>query len=533
MKKHEVTMAEKRRDVIAYMVLVYMVFCLMYHLYTTPILPNTVNSSKITNEESSISSAQRKPLSAINNEESNSSQPWIKNENCTHPDIEQFPRPLMDFATRRKGGLIVHIFVSLYMFLGLAIICDEYFVPSLEKICKLLNIQSDVAGATFMAAGSSAPELATAVIAVFVAQDDIGIGTVVGSAVYNIAFVVGICGVFAGRAIYLNWWPMFRDCLFYLISILALLFALRDESVTWVESVLFLSLYTLYIVFMCFNQRIEKWVKSLQCLSCINVRVSEPISGVSYHPLPDIGMSTLESPSNKFNGSSSSELPNSDISVSAIEDEETSIFSPPSGKCKKTIWALSLPLLACCYFTVPDCRKSKWEKFFFLTFLSSCIWIGLLSYILVWMITVIGFTLSIKDTIMGLTFLAAGASIPDAISSLIVAREGLGDMAVSNAVGSNVFDILLCLGLPWFIQTVIVDPGSKITVRSRGLTYSTITLLLTVVFLLLATHMNRWKLDKRYGCILLAWYGIFMVVAVLYESSLFGNVSLPMCHSDF
>ncbi|GIY17088.1 hypothetical protein CEXT_57081 [Caerostris extrusa] len=504
-------MAEKRRDVIAYMVLVYMVFCLMYHLYTTPILPKTVNSSKITNEESSISSAQRKPLSSINNEESNSTQPWIKNENCTHPDIEQFPRPLMDFATRRKGGLIVHIFVSLYMFLGLAIICDEYFVPSLEKYVNvMLNIQSDVAGATFMAAGSSAPELATAVIAVFVAQDDIGIGTVVGSAVYNIAFVVGICGLFAGRAIYLNWWPMFRDCLFYLISILALLFALRDESVTWVESVLFLSLYTLYIVFMCFNQRIEKWVKSLRHRN-VNFRKS----------------------SNKFNGSSSSELPNLDISVSAIEDEETSIFSPPSGKCKKTIWALSLPLLACCYFTVPDCRKSKWEKFFFLTFLSSCIWIGFLSYILVWMITVIGFTLSIKDTIMGLTFLAAGASIPDAISSLIVAREGLGDMAVSNAVGSNVFDILLCLGLPWFIQTVIVDPGSKITVRSRGLTYSTITLLLTVVFLLFATHMNRWKLDKRYGCILLAWYGIFMVVAVLYESSLFGNVSLPMCHSDF
>lgn len=41
-------------------------------------------------------------------------------------------------------------------------------------------------------------------------------------------------------------------------------------------------------------------------------------------------------------------------------------------------------------------------------------------------------------------------------------------MAVSNAVGSNVFDILLCLGLPWFIQTVIVDPGSKIPVHSKG-----------------------------------------------------------------
>ncbi|KAF8773358.1 probable sodium/potassium/calcium exchanger CG1090 isoform X2 [Argiope bruennichi] len=527
-------MAERRRDSIAFISVFYMGLCLMYHLYTAPDTIDTNEDYPNTVEKTlPASSAQRKPLSALNYEESNTTGPWIKNVNCTAPDIEQFPRPVVDYATRRKGGLILHIFVSLYMLLGLAIICDEYFVPSLEKICKLLNIQSDVAGATFMAAGSSAPELATAVIAVFIAQDDIGIGTVVGSAVFNIAFVIGICGVFAGRAIHLNWWPLFRDCMFYLLSILALLFALRDESVTWVESVLFLFLYSLYIVFMCYNQKIEKWMKSLRCMSCLTPRVSEPINGVSYHALPDLGLTNLEGPENKLTTSV-----HTDSSLEASlppteEEEESSIFSPPGGKLRKFIWFLSLPILMSCYFTIPDCRRSKWEKFFLITFLSSCIWIGVFSYVLVWMITVIGFTLHIKDTIMGLTFLAAGASIPDAISSLIVVREGLGDMAVSNAVGSNVFDILLCLGLPWFLQTAVVSPGSHIIVRSRGLTYSTITLLLTVVFLLLATHLNRWRLDKKYGGILLAWYGIFMVVAVLYESSLFGNIGLPMCPSDF
>lgn len=45
---------------------------------------------------------------------------------------------------------------------------------------------------------------------------------------------------------------------------------------------------------------------------------------------------------------------------------------------------------------------------------------------------------------MGLTFLAAGTSIPDLITSVIVARKGLGDMAVSSSVGSNIFDI--CVG---------------------------------------------------------------------------------------
>lgn len=41
-------------------------------------------------------------------------------------------------------------------------------------------------------------------------------------------------------------------------------------------------------------------------------------------------------------------------------------------------------------------------------------------------------------------------------------------MAVSNAIGSNVFDILICLGLPWFLSTVIVHPGVPVRVISKG-----------------------------------------------------------------
>lgn len=84
-------------------------------------------------------------------------------------------------------------------------------------------------------------------------------------------------------------------------------------------------------------------------------------------------------------------------------------------------------------------------------------------------ILLLGSTLGIPDTVMGLTFVAAGVSVPDALSSLAVIKEGLGDMAVSNAVGSNVFDILVCLGLPWFIQTAMIQPGSHVNVTSRGM----------------------------------------------------------------
>lgn len=55
----------------------------------------------------------------------------------------------------------------------------------------------------------------------------------------------------------------------------------------------------------------------------------------------------------------------------------------------------------------------------------------------------VGETVGITEEIMGLTILAAGTSIPDLITSVIVARKGLGDMAVSSSVGSNIFDITI------------------------------------------------------------------------------------------
>ena len=42
----------------------------------------------------------------------------------------------MDNYYRKRGGLVIHIFVALYMFIGLAIVCDDYFVPALDRIAE-------------------------------------------------------------------------------------------------------------------------------------------------------------------------------------------------------------------------------------------------------------------------------------------------------------------------------------------------------------------------------------------------------------
>ena len=101
----------------------------------------------------------------------------------------------------------------IYMFLALAIVCDEFFVPALEEMVDAWGIEDDVAGATFMAAGGSAPELFTSLISVFMAPpsaSDTGFGTIVGSAVFNVLFVIGMCAIFSKDILTLTWWPLSR-----------------------------------------------------------------------------------------------------------------------------------------------------------------------------------------------------------------------------------------------------------------------------------------------------------------------------------
>ncbi len=56
---------------------------------------------------------------------------------------------------------------------------------------------------------------------------------VIGSAVFNIMFVISICALLTPQVLYLNWWPLVRDCFFYMVSILALLGTIEDESIEW------------------------------------------------------------------------------------------------------------------------------------------------------------------------------------------------------------------------------------------------------------------------------------------------------------
>jgi len=182
-----------------------------------------------------------------------------------HSQGGEYPADLFTLEERRQGAVVLHIFGMLYMFIALAIVCDEFFVPALTVITEKLTISDDVAGATFMAAGGSAPELFTSIIGVFISHSNVGIGTIVGSAVFNILFVIGMCAIFSKEILNLTWWPLFRDVSFYIVDLVMLIVFFLDNLISMWESAALLSGYAAYVIFMKCNSHIEGFVKG--CMS--------------------------------------------------------------------------------------------------------------------------------------------------------------------------------------------------------------------------------------------------------------------------
>lgn len=60
--------------------------------------------------------------------------------NCTQPAIEDFPPDFFTKEQRQMGAIVLHATGSLYLFLALAVVCDKYFVPAVEKICQGIYI---------------------------------------------------------------------------------------------------------------------------------------------------------------------------------------------------------------------------------------------------------------------------------------------------------------------------------------------------------------------------------------------------------
>ncbi|NXN24020.1 NCKX2 protein, partial [Nycticryphes semicollaris] len=546
----------------------------------------------------------------------------VEHDNATDDHTKgEYPKDIFSLEDRRRGAVILHVIGMIYMFIALAIVCDEFFVPSLTVITEKLSISDDVAGATFMAAGGSAPELFTSLIGVFISHSNVGIGTIVGSAVFNILFVIGMCALFSREILNLTWWPLFRDVSFYIVDLILLIIFFLDNLIMWWESLTLLTAYFCYVTFMKFNVQVEEWVKKFLNRNKVEKVTTADAEGKSPNA-GDKDDQTLTTKPRLQRGGSSASLHNSLMRNSIfqlmihtldplaeelgsygnlkyydtmteegkfkerasilhkiakkkcqVEDSERQNGAANHGECskksakvevavtppsdsgpvqngiahnveefcslqlflqneededqplslawpdtprKQLTYLLVLPIVFPLWASLPDVRKPRSRKFFPITFFGSISWIAFFSYLMVWWAHQVGETIGISEEIMGLTILAAGTSIPDLITSVIVARKGLGDMAVSSSVGSNIFDITVGLPLPWLLYAVI-NSFAPVMVSSNGLFCAIVLLFIMLLFVILSIAFCKWRMNKILGFLMFGLYFMFLIVSVLLE----------------
>jgi len=638
------------------------------------------------------------------------------NKNCTDVGQESICQGSSGSNACKKLGdegmglwILVIVLCLLYLFVGIAIVCDELFVPALEIVAEQLELSNDVAGATLMAAGGSAPELATAFVGTF-KRSDVGFGTIVGSAVFNVLFVIGVCVMatpVAFSPLKLTVWPLFRDCTYYTLTIATLAYFMYDGVILIWEAVAQLCMYIGYVYMMMNNDRVEAW-----CMSKFGAKESKvtPTEGTELTDLEAVPVAAADgenkdTPENAANftrpstfrvgilqllvsktsmtetagiafiskikgdvnvvfdkidsngngqldkeeiksclielGTPTEELTDENVQemmdamdpdklgyvtkpaftiwytgneqrlknqareifnkydtdksppgtvlrtdiihfmielghggisaahVKEIEEAASSIVSTSKDQhcltfedfrlwyelsmfweaekisaeqaveAQSTMWQgvmsgfqslsdsdvpfsakfnflLTLPL-ALCFCLIPDCRAPGRDSWATATLLGSIIMIAIFAIVMVELAEIFGASLGIPDVVMGLTILAAGTSVPDLLSSVIVAQQGQGDMAVSSSIGSNIFDIGVGLPVPWLtfgIVAMVNKCNCFVIVGSDGLFTSIVILLGMVSLIVVIIHLSNWEMNHALGYLFFFFYFAYVGVSL-------------------
>merc|ERR1711920_536842 len=198
------------------------------------------------------------------------------------------------------------------------------------------------------------------------------------------------------------------------------------------------------------------------------------------------------------------------------DDDPLDISYPKSSSWRSKLrCGLTIPVIFPLWVTLFDVRNDKYEKYYWVTFFGSIVWLGLFSGGMVWWATIVGWCWNIPSTVMGITFIAAGTSVPDLLTSVIVAKQGYADMAVSSSIGSNIFDILIGLPFPWLCWCLNTGRGVEVGDGDTSLEQSIIVLFVMLLAVFITVVLNKWVMTRMLGYTMFVLYFVFLVQYLL------------------
>lgn len=350
---------------------------------------------------------------------------------------------------------------------------DHFLIPAIYIVKERTRMSDDQAG-TLISFVSSAPELSVAIISLYIAVQtnnmdivSLAAGTVIGSALFSILFIVGASAWYSKKV--LSWHSVLRDMLYYVGAVAAVFVYLMDGYISFWEAISMLILYGIYILIVSQWQKIGSWLEKKASTNILEKELLEE------HKI----MQQLE--------------------IESLEEQKAIDIAP------WTIQNAIAKIIAYLFF-MPHANLAWWKIIF--NIILSIGGVILFSTLMVEYAVQLAHALAIPEAVIGLTILAAGTSIPDLLASVKTAKEGYGDTAIANAVGSNIFDILGNLGITYTIGTVLT--GAALYVKNPNVEASTILLFASSLALIILLFAQRFKLTKVASILLMFAYFVYV-----------------------
>ena len=373
----------------------------------------------------------------------------------------------LDQVDGHAWGVLLEVALLALAFVALAVVCDEFLVPALETLCQRWRVREDVAGASFLALGSAAPEILVNSISTIRAGSrsdpnavNLGVGAILGSSVIAFSLIPGCCALFSGElgaSLALKRRPLMRDLVHYATLLGFLTHAIGDGRVELWEAATMLGLYAVYLLVVfsspglrsAWNARVLRQPLAEQASFVQRAAAAQGDAPAGALRVDTDGASaSLLEPDEAGAGdlaASAGDLAASaeDLAASAgaghnaasVAGSELSLLEGGGaiGALAHGVSLVARPLRAAIGATCPNCEPGSPHEYLYpLGALVAFAWVSLLSFVVSAVVTRWGELSGVPNSLLGFAIVSIGAEIPDTIQSVTVARRGYGSMAVSN-----------------------------------------------------------------------------------------------------
>lgn len=388
----------------------------------------------------------------------------------------------------------------------------EPFADAAQFLGERWRIPSSVRGATLDAIASSLPELFTGLFFVLVAiksthsPDTVGlplhagegfgatIATCAGSAVYNMILIPAFCGITIALTrhqkpiVEIDRKVISRDGFWFLVCEIVLVIFLFQKQLTWHLAAVLISLYAIYLGWLWIDARKYRVARAS---AIINLRrIDTPNDEQIRDALAEGGINASPNLIDYVRRELGDDV---NLREEVDDIEHAGVLYG---------W-IGIPLRPSIAYAV---------------LFGSTVVTAMACYWLVEVTVAIAAALSVPIFFVAVIVAAAASSVPDTLLSVAAAKRGDDDGAVSNAFGSNIFDICICLSVP-LIAGIVLNGGKPIELSIEGRPmpglFGLQILLLTLTVITLGMLAHRLQLTLRKSYILVGMYLIFIGYAIL------------------